>query len=138
MFLAENNANSAKCFYFLNTICVFSVIIPGFLPFTLWAALRAFKNFPEIFVAAKIIYYPFAVMCRTCHYSFGGRSPPYACSFRLTAYGLIYLATRHLSLAPVPPHPSLPSTRVDHNIGAYITRKIIKAAIHNNWEIPIQ
>ena len=33
--------------------CVFCVIIPGLLPFTLWAALRAFKNFPEIFVAAK-------------------------------------------------------------------------------------
>jgi len=33
--------------------CVFCVTIPGLLPFTLWAALRAFKNFPEIFVAAK-------------------------------------------------------------------------------------
>jgi hypothetical protein len=31
----------------------FFVIIPGLSPFTLWAALRAFKNFPEIFVAAK-------------------------------------------------------------------------------------
>jgi len=33
--------------------CDFCVIIPVLLPFTLWAALRAFKNFPEIFVAAK-------------------------------------------------------------------------------------
>jgi len=36
-----------------GTFCVLCVIIPGLLPFTLWAALRAFKNFPEIFVADK-------------------------------------------------------------------------------------
>jgi hypothetical protein len=35
-------------------ICVYCVTIPGLLPFTLWAALRAFKNFPEIFVTAKV------------------------------------------------------------------------------------
>jgi len=34
-----------------DVIRVFCVVIPGFLPFTLRAALRAFKNFPEIFVA---------------------------------------------------------------------------------------
>ena len=36
-------------------ICVFCVIIPGLLPFTLWAALRAFNNFPEIYVAVKAV-----------------------------------------------------------------------------------
>jgi hypothetical protein len=37
-----------------KTLCVFCVYIPGFLPLTLWAAVRAFK----IFVAARIIYNP--------------------------------------------------------------------------------
>jgi len=37
----------------LRAFRVIRVIIPGLLPFTLWAALRAFKNFPEIFVTDK-------------------------------------------------------------------------------------
>jgi hypothetical protein len=42
------DTSGAKPFSFVRVICVF---IPGFLPFTLRAALCAFKNFPEIFVA---------------------------------------------------------------------------------------
>ena len=91
-------------------ICAFCVIILGFLPFTLWAALRAFKNFPEIFVAAKIIDNPFAVMCRNYHSSFWWAKPPYACNLRLALL-------RYSPLVPVF-HPSRPSMRVDHNIGA--------------------
>ena len=65
--LATNNANNTKVKSVLSlqgrifmdslkpNICVFCVIIPGLLPFTLWAALRAFNNFPEIYVAVKAV-----------------------------------------------------------------------------------
>ena len=46
----KQNKNITKGFSTFRVLCVF---ITGLLPFTLRAALCAFKNFPEIFVVDK-------------------------------------------------------------------------------------
>jgi hypothetical protein len=49
--VAAKNAKDAKSAMYFSCVRVICVFIPGLLPFTLRAALCAFKNFPEIFVA---------------------------------------------------------------------------------------
>jgi len=60
--LCFNNRDLLILFTNKNSFCAFRVFITGFLPFTLRAALRAFKNFPEIFVAATT-YKKLCVLC---------------------------------------------------------------------------
>ena len=84
--------------------CVFCVIIPGLLPFTLWAALRAFKNFPEIFVAAKLFTSPRDLDSRI--------------TLRCIRAACCAIFPSPWKLVPSPSYPSLPSIRVFINIGA--------------------